>query len=175
LGKKDYASSRALPNLATSWSEKQGWCSFTQKLIFNSLLTQTLRKTSYKPLLNQSMTFKNSKKKKNATPKPEIKKSFRSHICFCRCFQGKTTHILNSPYYMKSFDTKIYCFGGQNHLQPQLFFSTLESNDPLSFPTKKELEKKIKFRIKFKFLTIRRTSYLIDKKDRILSELHSPI
>jgi len=115
------------------------------------------------------------KKKPQYSKSTRNQNSSRSHICFCRCFQGKTTYILNSPYYMKSFDTKIYCFGGQNHLQPQLFFSTLESNDPLSFPTKKELEKKIKFRIKFKFLTIRRTSYLIDKKDRILNELHSPI
>jgi len=124
---------------------KIGLMFFSPKTSFSIYFwPKTLRKTSYEPLLNQSMASKNAKKKK----KPQYSKSTRnqnssrSHICFCRCFQGKTTHILNSPYYIKSFDTKIYCFGGQNHLQPQLFFSTLESNDPLSFPTKKELEKK---------------------------------
>jgi len=88
-----------------------------QKIIFNSFLTQNIKK-HLGTLFNQSLTLKNAKKKKvskfiiNLEPK-----IFYSSNIFFNCFQGKKTFNLNLSHYMEQFDAKIGCFSNQDCCQ----------------------------------------------------------
>jgi len=75
-------------------TEKTGFVFFfTQKLIFNLFLTK--KKNTLETLLNQSMTPKNTKKKKTSKPKINPKpKIFLSYDLFFRHFQGKKKKLI---------------------------------------------------------------------------------
>jgi hypothetical protein len=69
---------------------------------------------------------------------------------------------------MEPFDIKINYFGGRNHHRRQLSLSTPKSDESLSLlPPKKGLEneKNNKIWYKIEFLKIKRTNYLIAKKN----------
>jgi hypothetical protein len=105
---------------------------FDQKHLENTLET-----------LNQSMATKKPTNRLKTRNPPKTKILSELRFVVLGVVEVKKTPECNPPHHMKSFDTKINCFGDYNLPQRLLFLFRLESDDSLSLSSQQKKTEKI--------------------------------